>query len=178
MEEIDNVQGGTIMNVPVALSDIAAVNLDDYGLYNMWYDKADPDGDNNYEPTALQLIIYAHENFYGGSWDDVSFDAVSGSSYFQSGVFGFSQNLIYFLNGKFPIDRDMTDNQTSTSLENVGATSDHIILKPGDRIDMTSFSCWSFYLDDAGGFDVFVDDEGEFVCILRKMWIPMWILPV
>lgn len=60
--------------------------------------------------TALQLIIYAHENLYGGGW---------------------------------------------------GATSDQIVLKAGDFIDLAGFTSWDFYQDSAYGFHFFADANGD-----------------
>ena len=91
---INDKNGSPMVFVPVALADIAAVDLTDYGLDNMLYDA---DGDGEYEITALQLLIYAHEELYGGDWGEVSFDALPGSSYFAGGIFGFTENLVYFL---------------------------------------------------------------------------------
>ena len=56
--------------MPVSLDAVASVDLNEYGLSEYLYD---PDGDGNYETTALQLVIYAHENIYGGDWSDVNF---------------------------------------------------------------------------------------------------------
>ena len=153
-------QNGTLVrDIPISLDEVAAVDLSAYGLENMWYDKADPDGDGTYAPTALQLIIYAHEKLYGGDWSDVDFSALPGSSYFNGGVFGFTANLVYFLNGKFPIDRDMT----MAGVENVGATSDHIILQPGDRLHVSSFSCYNFLWSSSAGFHLFTDASENYV---------------
>ena len=98
---IDDKNGNPIAYVPVPMSKIEAIDLAEYGLDNMRFDA---DGDGNYETTALQLLIYAHEELYGGKWSDVNFDALPGSSYFRGGIFGFSENLVYFLNGDFPVD--------------------------------------------------------------------------
>ena len=67
---IQNKDGGFMTNVEVPLSAVAAVDLTTYGLGEYLYDE---DEDGQYDITALQLIIYAHENIYGGDWDDVSF---------------------------------------------------------------------------------------------------------
>ena len=156
---IDDQNGRLIRDIPISLDEVAAVDLSAYGLENMWYDKADPDGDGTYAPTALQLIIYAHENLYGGDWSEVDFSALPGSSYFNGGVFGFTANLVYFLNGKFPIDRDIT----MAGVENVGATSDHIILQSGDRLHVSSFSCYNFLWSSSAGFHLFTDASDNYV---------------
>ena len=144
---INDKDGGYISYIPVSLEDVASVDLDAYGLSDYWYDE---DGDGTYETTALQLIIYAHENIYGGSWSDVNFTGAAGSSYFQGGIFGFDENLNYYLNGQYPL--------AGTGW---GATSDQIVLEAGDFIDMASFSSWDFYQDSAYGFHFFADCNGD-----------------
>ena len=140
---------------PIALADIAAVDLTAYGLDNMLFDG---DGDGEYDTTALQLLIYAHEVIYGGDWSDVSFDALPGSSYFAGGIFGFTENLVYFLNGDFPVDESQSSDWMTT-----GATSDRIVLQAGDFLDVASFGCYSFLWDQLGGFHLFADEEGGYV---------------
>ena len=146
---INDKNGGYIAYVAVPMETVAAINLDDYGLSDYWYDE---DGDGNYETTALQLIIYAHENIYGGDFSEVDFTGGPGSSYFQGGIFGFDENLNYYLNGQYPL-----------AGEGWGATSDQIVLEVGDFIDMASFSSWDFYQDSGYGFHFFADENGDIV---------------
>jgi len=153
---INDKNGSPIVYVPVSFDEIESIDLEEYNLGDYLYD---PDGDGTYETTALQLIIYAHENIYGGSWSDVNFTGGAGSSYFQGGIFGFTENLNYFLNGEFPIDEALSENSSYA----VGATSDHIILEPGDFIDIASFTSYSFLWDSAAGFHMFADDNDAFV---------------
>ena len=148
-------RGNPMVYIPVAMEDIAAVDLTEYGLDNMLYDA---DGDGNYETTALQLLIYAHEELYGGDWSDVTFDALPGSSYFAGGIFGFTENLVYFHNGDFPVDESQ-----QSDFMTVGATSDRIVLEAGDFLDVASFSCYSFLWDQLGGFHLFADQNGSYV---------------
>ena len=152
---IDDKNGSPIVYVPIPLDDIANVDLNEYGLDNMLFDS---DDDGNYETTALQLMIYAHEELYGGDWSDVNFDALPGSSYFKGGIFGFTENLVYFHNGDFPVDETQ-----QSDFMTVGATSDRIVLEAGDFLDVASFSCYSFLWDQAGGFHLFADEEGNYV---------------
>ena len=147
--------GDPIVYLPVPMREIAAVDLAAYGLDNMLFDG---DGDGNYDVTALQLLIYAHEEIYGGSWSDVTFDALPGSSYFRGGIFGFTENLVYFLNGDFPVDESQQSDYMT-----VGATSDRIVLEAGDFLDVASFDCYSFVWDQAGGFHLFADAYGNYV---------------
>lgn len=138
-----------IAYVPVSFDVISSVDLEAYGLSDYSYDE---DGDSTYETTALHLVIYAHENLYGGNWSDVTFTGAPGSSYFEGGIFGFDENLNYFLNGEFPL-----------AGEGWGATSDQIVLEPGDFLDMASFSSWDFYQDSNYGFHLFADTSGNYV---------------
>ena len=151
---INDKNGDPIVYVPVPLDVIAAIDLAEYGLDNMLYDA---DGDGEYETTALQLLIYAHEELYGGDWGDVNFDALPGSSYFRGGIFGFTENLVYFQNGDFPVD----ESQVSDFMT-VGATSDRIVLEAGDFLDVASFECYSFLWDQLGGFHLFADADGHY----------------
>ena len=152
---INDKNGSPMVYVPVSMEDIAAVDLTEYGLDNMLYDA---DGDGNYETTALQLLIYAHEELWGGDWGDVNFDALPGSSYFKGGIFGFTENLVYFLNGDFPVDESQ-----ASDFMTVGAPSDRIVLEAGDFLDVASFECFSFLWDQLGGFHLFADENGSYV---------------
>ena len=151
---IDDKNGNPLAYVPVPLSEIEAIDLTEYGLENMLYDA---DGDGNYETTALQLLIYAHEELYGGDWGDVNFDALPGSSYFKGGIFGFTENLVYFQNGDFPVDESQ-----ASDFMTVGATSDRIVLEAGDFLDVASFECYSFLWDQLGGFHLFADANDNY----------------
>ena len=145
---INDKNGAYIAYIPVDIETVASIDLNEYGLGEYVYDA---DGDGTYEITALQLIIYAHENLYGGSWGDVTFTGSPGSSYFQGGIFGFDENLNYYLNGEYPL-----------AGEGWGATSDQIVLEAGDYIDMASFSSWDFFQDSNYGFHFFADETGAF----------------
>ena len=152
---IKDQNGKTMVYRAIPLEKIAAVDLTEYGLENMLYDA---DGDGAYETTALQLLIYAHEELYGGDWGEVNFDALPGSSYFKGGIFGFTENLVYFLNGDFPVDDSQTSDYMTT-----GATSDHIVLEEGDFLDFASFNCFSFLWDQLGGFHLFANQNDRYV---------------
>lgn len=151
---IDDKNGNPITYVPVPMSEIEAIDLTEYGLDNMLFDA---DGDGEYETTALQLLIHAHEELYGGDWSDVTFDALPGSSYFRGGIFGFTENLVYFHNGDFPVDETQQSDYMT-----VGATSDRIVLEAGDFLDVASFSCYSFLWDQLGGFHLFADENDNY----------------
>ncbi|MBE5971892.1 MAG: hypothetical protein E7246_05115 [Lachnoclostridium sp.] len=140
--------GDAIAYVPVSLSDVASIDLESYGLGEYLYDE---NLDGTPDITALQLIIYAHENLYGGNWSDVTFTGSPGSSYFAGGIFGFDENLNYYLNGEYPL-----------ASAGWGATSDQIVLEAGDYIDLASFSSWDFYMDSNYGFHFFANEDDEF----------------
>ncbi len=140
--------GDPIAYIPVSFEKLASIDLDAYNLGEYKYDE---DGDGTYDITALHMIIYAHENIYGGDFSDVTFTGGPGSSYFQGGVFGFDENLNYYLNGEYPL-----------ASAGWGATSDQIVLKVGDFLDMASFSSWDFFMDSNYGFHFFADENGTF----------------
>ena len=139
--------GKPIAYVPVSFETIASIDLEEYGLSDYLYDE---DGDGTYEITALQLIIYAHEELYGGNWSDVTFTGSPGSSYFAGGLFGQDENLNYYLNGQYPL-----------ASAGWGATSDQIVLEAGDFIDLAGFTSWDFYQDSGYGFHYFADANGD-----------------
>lgn len=139
--------GKPMAYIPVSFEELEAVDLNDYNLSEYLYDE---DGDGTYEITALQLIIYAHEELYGGGWSDVTFTGAPGSSYFQGGLFGQDENLNYYLNGQYPL-----------AGAGWGATSDQIVLEPGDVISLAGFTSWDFYQDSGYGFHYFADSNGN-----------------
>lgn len=140
--------------IPVSFDLLETIDLEDYGLGEYLYDA---DGDGVFEITALHLVIYAHENIYGGSWNDVTFTGGPGSSYFAGGIFGFDENLRYDLNGEYPVDEAMSEAWGYT----VGATSDHIVLSSGDFLDVAGYGCWGFYSDLLTGFRYFADGSSN-----------------
>ena len=144
---IDDKNDTPMAYIPVSFESLETVDLDEYGLSEYIYDE---NRDGTPEITALHLVIYAHENIYGGEWSDVTFTGAPGSSYFQGGIFGFDENLNYYLNGQYPL-----------AGAGWGATSDQIVLKAGDFIDLAAFSSWDFYQDSAYGFHFFADENGK-----------------
>ena len=146
---INDKNGNAIAYIPVSFENLASIDLDEYGLSEYKYDE---NGDGTYDITALHMVIYAHENLYGGDFSEVTFTGAPGSSYFQGGIFGFDENLNYFLNGEYPL-----------AGEGWGATSDQIVLEAGDFIDIGSFSSWDFYMDSNYGFHFFADESGAFI---------------
>ncbi len=139
--------GKPMAYVPVSFETLASVDLNEYGLSEYLYDE---DGDGSYETTALQLIIYAHEELYGGDWSDITFTGGPGSSYFAGGLFGQDENLNYYLNGQYPL-----------AGAGWGATSDQIVLEAGDVISLAGFTSWDFYQDSGYGFHYFADANDD-----------------
>ena len=145
----DDKNGNPIAFVPVSFDTLAGVDLNAYDLGEYLYDE---DEDGTPEITALQLIIYAHEELYGGDFSDVTFTGSPGSSYFSGGLFGRDENLNYYLNGQYPLARG-----------GWGATSDQIVLEAGDFINLAGFTSWDFYQDTGYGFHFFADENGDIV---------------
>ena len=145
---IDDADGNPMAYVGVALDDLAAIDLDTYGLSDYKYDK---DGDGNNEITLLHLYIYVHEVICGKDWSDVSISGGAGSIYFAGGLFGFEdENLRYNYNGAYPADEN-----------GWGFTADQIVLSDGDFIEVAHYTDWYFYGDSAYGFHYFTDANDE-----------------
>lgn len=144
---INDKNGTPIAYIPVSFETLKSIDLNEYGLSEYLYDE---DGDGKYDITALQLIIYAHEELYGGDWSEITFTGSPGSSYFAGGLFGRDENLNYYLNGQYPL-----------ASAGWGATSDQIVLEAGDFIDLAGFTSWDFYQDSAYGFHYFADANGD-----------------
>lgn len=133
----------------VSMSELAGIDLDEYGLGDYCYDG---DYDGEYDITALHLYIYTHETLLGLDWDDVYVSGGAGSIFFENGLFGFEDcNLNYYYNGRY-----------SETYEGWGATADNLVLKSGDFIDIAGYSSWDFWMDSAAGFHYFADEDGNF----------------
>ena len=145
---INDKNGNAIAYIPVSFENLASIDLDEYGLSDYKYDE---NGDGTYDITALHMVIYAHEKLYGGDFGEVNFTGAPGSSYFEGGIFGFDENLNYYLNGEYPL-----------ASAGWGATSDQIVLEAGDFLDIGSFSSWDFYMDSNYRFHFFADEDGAF----------------
>ena len=145
---IEDKNSNPVAYVPVALEELAAIDLESYGLADYYYDG---DGDGEYDITALHLYIYTHEEILGLNWDDVRVSGGAGSIFFEGGLFGFEDcNLNYYLNGAYP--------ELSPGW---GATADYLSLEVGDFYDVAAYTSWNFYGDPAAGFHYFADDNGN-----------------
>lgn len=144
---INGKEGNAVAYSAVSLDDLAAIDLDTYGLGDYKYDK---NGDGTPDTTALHLYIYTQENIIGNDWSDVNVTGSAGSIFFESGLFGFEDcNLNYFYNGIYP------------EVDGWGVTADQIVLSEGDFFDIAGYTSWSFYSDSATGFHYFADENGE-----------------
>ncbi|MBQ8802933.1 MAG: hypothetical protein IJZ53_04785 [Tyzzerella sp.] len=140
--------GNTVAYATVPLSELATIDLNNYGLSDYLYDG---DGDGNYDITAVHLYIYTHETILGGDFSTVSVSGGAGSIFFESGLFGFEDcNLMYYYNGIYP------------EVNGWGVTADQLVLQAGDFLDVAGYTSWAFYSDSATGFHYFADDEGNF----------------
>lgn len=142
-----NDDAGTIMAyVPVSLDEVAKIKLEDYNLSK--YIVLDKEG--NETVTVLHLFLYALKNFYG-SVDEKVFTATGApGSLFMTAFWGHDCNLTYYVNAEYPEARP-----------GWGATADIIPLKSGDFIDLSMYTSWAFYSDDAAGYHYFLDADGK-----------------
>ncbi len=142
-----NDDAGTIMAyVPISLDEVAKIKLEDYNLSK--YIVLDKEGEETV--TVLHLFLYALKNFYG-SVDEKAFTATGApGSLFMTAFWGHDCNLTYYVNAEYPEARP-----------GWGATADIIPLKSGDFIDLSMYTSWAFYSDDAAGYHYFLDADGK-----------------
>lgn len=146
----------TLARVPITVDyfDLADYGLEDYYRYeSVSFDEGGYYiGDEVLEqPTVLHLYIKALEKYYlNGEKLDVGSDAlmVSGNatSLYMSQFWGHDENLMYFVDHKYPL-----------MAEGWGATSDYILLEDGMEIDVAMFSNWNFWSN--GAFATFDKSE-------------------
>lgn len=150
------VSDGEIPDTPIAylevpLQDVAEVDLDswDLGYYSYTdYNTGEPDPD---APTVLKLYLYLLEHYYGSAGDGVALTASGGvHSFFMNHFWGHDCNLLYYVNGTFPLYKP-----------GWGATADGIIVNDGDFVDVAMFTDWGFYTDKNAGFNYFAESDSE-----------------
>ena len=150
------VSDGEISDVPLAhlevpLQDIAEINLADWDLefYSYTdYDTGEPDPD---APTVLKLYLYMLRHYYGSAGDGVPLRASGAQhSFFMEHFWGHDCNLLYYVNGTYPLYE-----------EGWGATADGIKLNDGDFVDIAMYTDWGFYMDANAGFNYFATSESE-----------------
>lgn len=106
--------------------------------------------------TMLHLFLYATEVYYLGvdpadagkgymrdqiGSDTLSFSGSAGSIYMTQ-IWGYDENLNYYLNYAYPL-----------ASAGWGSTSDQILLHDGDIVTLGHFSDWSFYNDSGAVFN-------------------------
>lgn len=147
----DGVDAGTIMAyVPVNLAELRNIKLEDYNLQEYYHDE---DKNGKYDITVLQLYLYVLNKYYHGTARELQIEGSPHSMYMKYGFWGHDENLLYYVNGDYPMD--------PTLGPNMGATADVIQLNDGDFIDVTMYESWSFYSDPAAGFHYFLDEKGN-----------------
>ena len=147
---------GLISGVPIAhleipLQDIADIDLSEWDLEQYSYtdyDTGEPDPD---APTLLKLYLYMLQYYYGSAGDGVPL-VTSGEphSFFMNHFWGHDCNLLYYVNGNFPL-----------YYEGWGATADGILLDNGDFVDVAMYSSWGFYGEANAGFNYFVASDSD-----------------
>ena len=106
--------------------------------------------------TMLHLFLYATEVYYLGvdpadagkgymrdqiGSDTLTFSGSAGSIYMPQ-IWGYDENLNYYLNYAYPL-----------ASEGWGSTSDQILLHDGDIVTLGHFSDWGFYSDTGAVFN-------------------------
>lgn len=132
--------------IPVDLTDLSEIDLDDYELGDFKYDK---DDDGEYEITMLHLFLYTLDQYYSGGAESAEFSGTPGSMLTNS-IWGHDMNLTYYKNGAYPLEK-----------EGWGATADRIVLEDGDFVDLSMYSDWSFYSDTNAGYHYFRNESDE-----------------
>lgn len=136
--------------VPV---EVEYFDLADYGLEDYYrYEAADSEDGGEYigtevvkQPTLLHLYIKMIEQYYLGTGEklEVGGKALtltgSSTSMYMKQFWGHDENLMYYVNHRYPLMR-----------EGWGATADYILLEDGMEIDVAMFTDWSFHHN--GGF--------------------------
>ena len=106
--------------------------------------------------TMLHLFLYATEVYYlgidpadagkGYMADQIGSDTltISGSagSIYMNQIWGYDENLNYYLNYEYPL-----------ASKGWGSTSDQILLHDGDVVTLGHFTDWSFYSDSGAVFN-------------------------
>lgn len=172
--------GTVIANVAIPISELKAIDLSDYyandsysnDVLNLGDYKYDINGDGNINQndiSVLHIYLYLHEKYYSESFlEDETFDnygqlrpvfcagGAPGSIYFTR-FFGHDENLIYYVNGVYPIDEELTASWGYLT----GATADRIGVKDGDVVKVTMYTDYAFYNDPAACHHYFLDNAED-----------------
>ena len=166
---INGQNGKPIVYLPIAIEDIEAIDLTEYGLDHMRYDA---DGDGDYDTSALQLLIYAHEELYGGDWGDVNFDDIPRSCYFKGGIFGFTENLGAFGRISYTLILPLFAFTTILAWSYYGQKSTEYLFKRRKKAASTVFSVIYVLLIVVGSVV-----PSEFVWSLDEMFNALMAIP-
>lgn len=154
----DGAVAGTFMAyVPVDLAKLRDVKLEEHinaydgTTFEQYY--YDEDHNGKYEITLLQLYLYVLDTYYTGTSSELQVSGSPGSMYMKYGFWGHDENLLYYVNGNYPLDPSLGPN--------MGATADKIVLRDGDFIDVTLYDDWSFHHDEKAGFHYFADTNNN-----------------
>ena len=114
--------------------------------------------------TMFHLFIYATEVYYLGidpadagkgymadqiGSDTLTFSGSAGSIYMTQ-IWGYDENLNYYLNYEYPL-----------ASAGWGSTCDQILLREGDIVTLGHFSDWSFFNDTTSIFNYIVADKTD-----------------
>ena len=114
--------------------------------------------------TMLHLFLYATEVYYLGidpadagkgymadqiGSDTLTFSGSAGSIYMTQ-IWGYDENLNYYLNYEYPL-----------ASAGWGSTCDQILLREGDIVTLGHFSDWSFFNDTTSIFNYIVADKTD-----------------
>ncbi len=143
--------GEYIINMPIDLSEVSKIDLDDYGLGDYKYDS---DEDGKYEITLLHVFVYAHLHYCSQGIEGLTASGAPHSLYMTQ-FMGRDQNLNYYVDGIYPMDASLG--------EGMGATCDVIEVEDGGFCNVGHFTSWSFYSDDNRGFRYFMNDATNLV---------------
>ena len=135
-------KGKPMAYLPVTLRILGNLKLDTYGLADYAYDA---DGDGTNEVTALHLFVYAHEKIFGTKWkNNVTISGKPGNLTIQGGLFGFTSNMSYNLNGA----------ANTTSI-------DRMVLSGGDFMDVAGYTGGDYSTAPSEGFRYFLDEQNK-----------------
>ena len=136
-------KGKPMAYLPVTLRILGNLKLDTYGLADYAYDA---DGDGKNEVTALHLFVYAHEKILGTKWkNNVTISGEPGNLTIQGGLFGFTSNMVCYLNGA----------------EEVSTAIDRLVLNAGDFMDVADYTGEDFAAAPSAGFRYFTDTQNK-----------------
>ena len=145
---VEGKNGEVMARIPIPFSELEKIKLEEYGLGEYAFDN---NGDGKEDITALHVDIYAHEMYYEYGTDEfVSRASGAPGSIFFNGFWGHDCNLLYYVNGEYPVAWD-----------GWGATADIIEMHPGDYINIMMLTSWNFWTDTYAGFHYFTDGNGD-----------------